>query len=228
MCNYNGVTQSDLNRHKKTQSHIARSQNVCTMCGLGFYSSSQKQASCLFYPIQRWKPGVRWTKINYSFPQVHIAKCHPEMEGASSLIQMSLGLPPSQDPPNIFLGPSFEGSSAVNATGIIMESPQSVNDTLNGFTNKGMFLAQLPNEPQLSPSQQPTTSSSEGSLEIDLSEGWLVFRGKRFDWKSRRLLAELRMCLINTWGEGWRYPMKPADEEQMLIRLSKSLHRSMI
>lgn len=67
VCNYNGVTQSDLNRHKKTQSHIARSQNVCSMCGLGFYTSSQKQ--------------------------VHIVQCHPEVEGASSLIQMSLGPP---------------------------------------------------------------------------------------------------------------------------------------
>lgn len=67
VCNYNGVTQSDLNRHKKTQSHIARSQNVCTMCGLGFYTTSQKQ--------------------------VHVVQCHPEVEGASSLIQMSLGPP---------------------------------------------------------------------------------------------------------------------------------------
>lgn len=67
VCNYNGVTQSDLNRHKKTQSHIARSQNVCSMCGLGFYSASQKQ--------------------------VHVVQCHPEVEGASSLIQMSLGPP---------------------------------------------------------------------------------------------------------------------------------------
>ncbi|CAL4244479.1 unnamed protein product, partial [Meganyctiphanes norvegica] len=68
VCNYNGVTQSDLNRHKKTQSHIARSQNICTMCGLGFYTTSQRQ--------------------------VHIVQCHPEVEGASSLIQMSLGGPP--------------------------------------------------------------------------------------------------------------------------------------
>ncbi|KAG7176687.1 Zinc finger protein 236-like 3, partial [Homarus americanus] len=67
VCNYNGVTQSDLNRHKKTQSHIARSQNVCSMCGLGFYTASQKQ--------------------------VHVVQCHPEVEGASSLIQMSLGPP---------------------------------------------------------------------------------------------------------------------------------------
>ncbi|XP_068235169.1 sal-like protein 1 [Palaemon carinicauda] len=67
VCNYNGVTQSDLNRHKKTQSHIARTQNVCSMCGLGFYTASQKQ--------------------------VHVVQCHPEVEGASSLIQMSLGPP---------------------------------------------------------------------------------------------------------------------------------------
>ncbi|XP_069960985.1 zinc finger protein 433-like isoform X2 [Cherax quadricarinatus] len=67
VCNYNGVTQSDLNRHKKTQSHIARSRNVCSMCGLGFYTASQKQ--------------------------VHVVQCHPEVEGASSLIQMSLGPP---------------------------------------------------------------------------------------------------------------------------------------
>ncbi|KAK4310561.1 hypothetical protein Pmani_017884 [Petrolisthes manimaculis] len=67
VCNYNGVTQSDLNRHKKTQSHIARSKNVCSMCGLGFYTGSQKQ--------------------------VHVVQCHPEVEGASSLIQMSLGPP---------------------------------------------------------------------------------------------------------------------------------------
>ncbi|KAK7017999.1 hypothetical protein SK128_013550 [Halocaridina rubra] len=67
VCNYNGVTQSDLNRHKKTRSHIARSQNVCSMCGLGFYTASQKE--------------------------VHIVQCHPEVEGASSLIEMSLGPP---------------------------------------------------------------------------------------------------------------------------------------
>ncbi|XP_045107034.1 zinc finger protein 628-like isoform X2 [Portunus trituberculatus] len=79
VCNYNGVTQSDLNRHKKTQSHIARSQNICSICGLGFYTTSQKQ--------------------------VHIVQCHPEVEGASSLIQMSMGppvvplIPPHPPPP---------------------------------------------------------------------------------------------------------------------------------
>ncbi|XP_063852420.1 histone-lysine N-methyltransferase PRDM16-like isoform X2 [Scylla paramamosain] len=79
VCNYNGVTQSDLNRHKKTQSHIARSQNICLICGLGFYTQSQKQ--------------------------VHIVQCHPEVEGASSLIQMSMGppvaplIPPPPTPP---------------------------------------------------------------------------------------------------------------------------------
>ena len=35
-CNYNGVTQSDLNRHCKTRSHILRSANVCPLCSLGF------------------------------------------------------------------------------------------------------------------------------------------------------------------------------------------------
>lgn len=60
VCNYNGVTQSDLNRHKKTQSHIARSQNVCSMCGLGFYTSSQKQVrifhiSCYWVAILKFQ-----------------------------------------------------------------------------------------------------------------------------------------------------------------------------
>lgn len=35
-CNYNGVTQSDLNRHCKTRSHLLRSSNVCPLCSLGF------------------------------------------------------------------------------------------------------------------------------------------------------------------------------------------------
>ena len=35
-CNYNGVTQSDLNRHCKTRSHVLRSANVCPLCSLGF------------------------------------------------------------------------------------------------------------------------------------------------------------------------------------------------
>ena len=36
MCNYNGVTQSDLNRHCKTRSHSLRSTNICPLCALGF------------------------------------------------------------------------------------------------------------------------------------------------------------------------------------------------
>lgn len=36
ICNYNGVTQSDLNRHCKTRSHVLRSANVCPLCSLGF------------------------------------------------------------------------------------------------------------------------------------------------------------------------------------------------
>lgn len=35
-CNYNGVTQSDLNRHCKTRSHVLRTANVCPLCSLGF------------------------------------------------------------------------------------------------------------------------------------------------------------------------------------------------
>lgn len=36
VCNYNGVTQSDLNRHCKTRSHSLRSANICPLCALGF------------------------------------------------------------------------------------------------------------------------------------------------------------------------------------------------
>ena len=36
ICNYNGVTQSDLNRHCKTRSHVLRGGNICPLCSLGF------------------------------------------------------------------------------------------------------------------------------------------------------------------------------------------------
>lgn len=36
MCNYKGVTQSDLNRHMKSQVHLLRSNHVCPQCGEGF------------------------------------------------------------------------------------------------------------------------------------------------------------------------------------------------
>lgn len=42
VCHYYGVTQSDLNRHKKTQGHCLRSRNVCHICGLGYFSRQQK------------------------------------------------------------------------------------------------------------------------------------------------------------------------------------------
>lgn len=40
ICNYNGVTQSDLNRHCKTRSHMLRSANVCPLCSLGFSTTT--------------------------------------------------------------------------------------------------------------------------------------------------------------------------------------------
>lgn len=40
ICNYNGVTQSDLNRHLKTRTHLLRSRNVCPCCGTGFHTRS--------------------------------------------------------------------------------------------------------------------------------------------------------------------------------------------
>lgn len=40
VCNYNGVTQSDLNRHLKTRTHLLRSRNVCACCGTGFHTRS--------------------------------------------------------------------------------------------------------------------------------------------------------------------------------------------
>ncbi|XP_018012183.1 uncharacterized protein LOC108669378 [Hyalella azteca] len=65
VCNYSGVTLSDLTRHKKTNSNVLRSANICACCGLGFPAPDQLQ--------------------------VHILKQHPELEGATSLLQMSLG-----------------------------------------------------------------------------------------------------------------------------------------
>ena len=38
LCNYKGVTQSDLNRHMKSQIHMMKSQNACKHCGEGFVS----------------------------------------------------------------------------------------------------------------------------------------------------------------------------------------------
>ena len=38
LCNYKGVTQSDLNRHTKSQIHMMKSQNECAQCGEGFVS----------------------------------------------------------------------------------------------------------------------------------------------------------------------------------------------
>lgn len=36
LCNYKGVTQSDLNRHMKSQIHMLKSRNECPHCGEGF------------------------------------------------------------------------------------------------------------------------------------------------------------------------------------------------
>ena len=38
LCNYKGVTQSDLNRHMKSQIHMMKAQNECRLCGEGFVS----------------------------------------------------------------------------------------------------------------------------------------------------------------------------------------------
>ena len=38
LCNYKGVTQSDLNRHMKSQIHMMKAQNECKHCGEGFVS----------------------------------------------------------------------------------------------------------------------------------------------------------------------------------------------
>lgn len=38
LCNYKGVTQSDLNRHMKSQIHMMKAQNECRHCGEGFVS----------------------------------------------------------------------------------------------------------------------------------------------------------------------------------------------
>ncbi len=35
LCNYKGVTQSDLNRHMKSQIHMMKMQNECRLCGEG-------------------------------------------------------------------------------------------------------------------------------------------------------------------------------------------------
>ena len=39
LCNYKGVTQSDLNRHMKSQIHMLKSRNACQHCGEGFVTS---------------------------------------------------------------------------------------------------------------------------------------------------------------------------------------------
>ena len=38
LCNYKGVTQSDLNRHMKSQIHMMKMQNECRLCGEGYLS----------------------------------------------------------------------------------------------------------------------------------------------------------------------------------------------
>ena len=39
VCNYRGVTQSDLNRHMKSQIHMLKSRNECSYCGEGFVTA---------------------------------------------------------------------------------------------------------------------------------------------------------------------------------------------
>ena len=39
LCNYKGVTQSDLNRHMKSQIHMLKSRNACKYCGEGFVTT---------------------------------------------------------------------------------------------------------------------------------------------------------------------------------------------
>jgi ribosomal protein S27AE len=39
LCNYKGVTQSDLNRHMKSQIHLLKSNNECKKCGEGFVTA---------------------------------------------------------------------------------------------------------------------------------------------------------------------------------------------
>ena len=49
LCNYKGVTQSDLNRHMKSQIHLLKSANACRLCGEGFVSRknlAKHAASC--------------------------------------------------------------------------------------------------------------------------------------------------------------------------------------
>jgi len=38
LCNYKGVTQSDLNRHTKSQIHLMKARNECIQCSEGFVS----------------------------------------------------------------------------------------------------------------------------------------------------------------------------------------------
>lgn len=38
LCSYKGVTQSDLNRHMKSQIHMMKARNECKHCGEGFVS----------------------------------------------------------------------------------------------------------------------------------------------------------------------------------------------
>lgn len=36
LCNYKGVTQSDLNRHMKSQIHLLKAKHACSHCDEGF------------------------------------------------------------------------------------------------------------------------------------------------------------------------------------------------
>ena len=56
VCNYSGVTPSDLTRHRKTQSHIGRTANICDLCGLGFNTPSQRQVT----ETQNGRFAFRW------------------------------------------------------------------------------------------------------------------------------------------------------------------------
>ena len=39
LCNYKGVTQSDLNRHMKSQIHLLKSRHQCQRCSEGFVTA---------------------------------------------------------------------------------------------------------------------------------------------------------------------------------------------
>lgn len=44
LCNYKGVTQSDLNRHMKSQIHMLKSSHQCPDCGEGFVSMTSLES----------------------------------------------------------------------------------------------------------------------------------------------------------------------------------------